>query len=148
MNSIQTILLATDFSEPANQAHLAACEMTRKMGARLFVVHVTSKPVVSELQKSSELNPAQMQDKLWETLQWPRESEAGLDVQHRVAEGEPVAQITAVAREVQADLLVIGTHGPRGFLNWFKTNITDGIIREAPCSILVVKTPPAADIPM
>jgi nucleotide-binding universal stress UspA family protein len=76
-------------------------------------------------------------------LRAPRESEAGVDVQHRVEEGSPAQQIVQVANEIQVDLIVLGTHGPRGLLKWFTSNVTDHLVRESPCSVLIVKDPPA-----
>ena len=139
MAKLNTILHPTDFSEPAEQAHAMACELARKEKARLIVLHVTSKPVVSVIEKATELPPEELQRKLWETLRCPKDCEAGLDVLHRVEEGSPVTQIARVARDVQADLIVMGTHGPRGVLSWFKANVTDHVVREAPCSVLIVK---------
>lgn len=142
MLTTKVVLHPTDFSEPASQAHAAACDIARERKARLVVLHVATKPVVTYIGKASELPPAELQQKLWETLQCPRECEAGLNVEHRVEEGNAVQQIVRVAKEVQADLIVMGTHGPRGLLNWFTTNVTDQIVRNAPCSVLIIRTPP------
>jgi universal stress protein A len=139
MPQISVILHPTDFSEPTEQAHAMACELARKEKAKLIVLHVTAKPVVSVIEKATELPPEELQKKLWETLRCPKDCETGLDVLHRVEEGNPVQQIARIAREVQADLIVMGTHGPRGVLSWFTTNVTDHVVREAPCSVLIVK---------
>lgn len=45
-------------------------------------LHVADKPVVSYIEKASELSPEQLQQKLWETLRWPKECEEGLNVEH------------------------------------------------------------------
>ena len=147
MSKVKVILQPTDFSEPAAQARAAACEIAREQKARLVVLHVTAKPVVSYIEKTSDLPPEKLQQKLWETLRAPRECEAGVDVQHRVEEGSPVQQIVRVAKEIQADLIVLGAHGPRGPLKWFTSNVTDHIVRESPCSVLIVKDPPAEASP-
>ena len=141
MFPVRIILLPTDFSDPATQAHSAACDLAREHKARLVVLHVTAKPVVSYIEKATELPAAEFQQKLWETLQWPRDCEQGLDVVHRVEEGNAIDQIIRVAEEVRPDLIVMGTHGRRGILNWFTTNVTDEIVRSAPCSVLIVKAP-------
>ena len=96
MFPIKTLLHPTDFSEYAEEAHGVACALAREQNARLVILHVTDKPVVSYLEKASELNPQQVQDKLWETLQWPREMEAGLNIEHRIEEGDAVGQIVRV----------------------------------------------------
>jgi nucleotide-binding universal stress UspA family protein len=134
------ILHPTDFSEPASQAHAVACALARDWNAQLIVLHVADKPVISYIEKASDLPPDEFQCKLWETLQCPKEVEKGVNVDHRVVEGHPVQQILQVAREVQADLIVLGTHGHRGLLHWFKTNITDHIVRDAHCSVLIERS--------
>ena len=141
MLSVKVILHPTDFSEPASQAHATACDIAREQKAKLIVLHVTAKPVVTMIERASELPPAELQHKLWETLQCPRECEAGLGVEHRVEEGNAVQQIVRVAKEVQADMIVMGTHGQRGLLNWFTTNVTEQIVHNAHCSVLIVRTP-------
>jgi hypothetical protein len=31
----------------------------------------------------------------------------------------------------------MGTHGRRGMLDWFKSNVTDQVVRHAECSVLI-----------
>jgi nucleotide-binding universal stress UspA family protein len=138
------ILHPTDFSEPASHAHAAACALARHWNARLMVLHVANKPVVSYIERASELQPEELQKKLWETLRCPTDLENGLQVEHRVAEGHAVAEILRAAREVHADLIVMGTHGHRGILHWFSTNITDQVVRGAGCSVLIERSPAPA----
>ena len=139
MFPIKTLLHPTDFSEYAEEAHAMACAIAREQEARLVVLHVTDKPVVSYIEKASELNPKQIQDKLWETLQWPREQEAEINVEHRIEEGDPVKQIVRVAEEIHCDLIVMGSHGRSGWFRWFTSSVIGEVIRKAPCSVLVAK---------
>src|SRR3954452_11138123 len=104
MIRVKTILQPNDFSEYSEDAHGLACAIAREKQARLIVLHVTDKPVVSYIEKATQLPPEEFQKKLWEMLRWPREKEAGLDVEHRVEEGDPVKQILRVAAESRCDL--------------------------------------------
>ncbi|HVT81117.1 MAG TPA: universal stress protein [Phycisphaerae bacterium] len=142
MPDLKVILHPTDFSEPAAIAHAAACDLAREYKARLIVLHVAEKPVVSYIEKATELSPEEFQQKLWETLQWPRECERALEVAHRVEEGNPVQQIVQMARTEGVDLIVMGTHGRHGMLKWFSSSITDQVVRYAPCSVLIARRPP------
>jgi nucleotide-binding universal stress UspA family protein len=139
---IKTILNATDFSEVSDEAYQAACGLARQHQARLIVMHVAEKPVISYIEKASELTPEEFQRKLWETLRSPREQEAGLSVEHRIEEGDPVKEIVRVAQEVQADLIVMGASGRTGLFRWLTTSVTDEIVRNSPCSVLLVKPAP------
>jgi nucleotide-binding universal stress UspA family protein len=147
MFKVTTILNPRDFSEPSLEAHQTACEIARQYKARVIFLHVADKPVVSYIERASDLSPAELQRKLFETLRLPQDCEVGLNVEHRVVEGDPVKQILGVAQETQCDLLVMGTRGRTGLSRWFTTSVAEEVVRQAPCSVLVSKTDePAAHI--
>ncbi len=139
---IRTILNATDFSEVSNDAYEAACALARQHEARLIVMHVAEKPVISYIEKASELSPEEFQQRLWNTLRSPRNQEAGLRVEHRIEEGDPVKEIVRVAEENQVDMIVMGASGRTGLFRWLTTSVTDEIVRNSPCSVLLVKPAP------
>lgn len=139
MFQVKTILNPRDFTEPSAEAHKAACDIARHFGAKLIFLHVADKPVVSYIERASELQPDELQRKLFETLRLPRDCEAGLTVEHRVVEGDPVKQILATAAETTCDLIVMGTRGVTGLSRWFTSSVTEQIVRNAPCSVLVPK---------
>jgi nucleotide-binding universal stress UspA family protein len=56
--------------------------------------------------------------------------------------GSPANEILAVARQWDADLVVLGTHGRRGLPRFFLGSVAETVLRKAPCSALVI--PPAA----
>jgi nucleotide-binding universal stress UspA family protein len=47
--------------------------------------------------------------------------------------------ITALAAEVEADLVVVGTHGRSGFKHLLLGSVAEATIRQAPCAVLVVR---------
>jgi nucleotide-binding universal stress UspA family protein len=63
-------------------------------------------------------------------------------VQGTVRVGSPAHVILDVAREWDADLVVLGTHGRRGLPRFFLGSVAETVLRKAPCSALVI--PPAA----
>ncbi|MFZ0790043.1 MAG: universal stress protein, partial [Chromatiaceae bacterium] len=52
---------------------------------------------------------------------------------------EPAAAITGVAREVGADLIVTGSHGRTGLERVLLGSISERILNETECAVLVVK---------
>lgn len=62
--------------------------------------------------------------------------------QGTVRVGSPAHLILRVAREWEADLVVLGTHGRRGMPRFFLGSVAETVLRKAPCSALVI--PPAA----
>ena len=50
----------------------------------------------------------------------------------------PVIGITNLARELEADLIVVGTHGRRGLARWLLGSVAEGILRHASCPVFVI----------
>ena len=65
----------------------------------------------------------------------------GLSVTPRLVHGPTVETLLAEAGQAQADLLVVGSHG-RGAL-WTEVlgSVSTGVLRHAPCPVLVVPVP-------
>jgi len=55
--------------------------------------------------------------------------------------GDPLEQIMAYVRTEQIDLLVCGSRGTGNLAGWLMGSISRELVRQAPCSILVVRTP-------
>jgi nucleotide-binding universal stress UspA family protein len=66
----------------------------------------------------------------------------GPDVTEVVEEGEAATAIVEHARQMHADLVVMGTHGRRGFDRLLLGSVTERVLRKAPCPVLTV--PPHA----
>jgi nucleotide-binding universal stress UspA family protein len=49
-------------------------------------------------------------------------------------------EIVALAKELQADLIVMGCRGHRGIRRAIEGSISDGVIHHAPCPVLVVRS--------
>jgi nucleotide-binding universal stress UspA family protein len=54
-------------------------------------------------------------------------------------EGKPAEQILAAAREWNADVIVIGTHGRSGISRVVLGSTAESVVRHAPCPVLVVR---------
>ena len=55
-----------------------------------------------------------------------------------ILRGSPDQQIIEKAKEWNADLIVVGSHG-RGFWGRMLGSVSDGVVHHAPCSVLVVR---------
>lgn len=55
-----------------------------------------------------------------------------------LVQGPPASTVTGVAERGGYDLIVVGTNGHRGFRRLLLGSVADGVIRHAPCSVLVV----------
>jgi nucleotide-binding universal stress UspA family protein len=60
-----------------------------------------------------------------------------------VLPGLPAAEIARLAQEGSFDLVVVATHGRRGVKRVLLGSVAERIVRDAPCTVLVVRPPPA-----
>jgi len=67
---------------------------------------------------------------------------AGVQVETVVEEGSPAEQILHGVGRHRADLIVMGTHGVRGFERLLLGSVTEKVVRKASCPVLTV--PPRA----
>ena len=65
----------------------------------------------------------------------------GLAAEAKVVEGNPDAALIALARELRADLIVVGSHGRRGLQRFFLGSVAERLVRTAPVPVLVVRAP-------
>lgn len=52
---------------------------------------------------------------------------------------DPVHAITQLATDVQANLIIVGTHGRKGLARFLLGSVAEGVVRHAPCPVLVVR---------
>jgi nucleotide-binding universal stress UspA family protein len=67
---------------------------------------------------------------------------SGVEIATKILEGPVVLRIVQEARDIPANLIVIGTHGATGFEHLVLGSVTEKVLRKAPCPVLTV--PPAA----
>jgi nucleotide-binding universal stress UspA family protein len=64
---------------------------------------------------------------------------AGRRVSPQPREGDPAHELLAVARESEADLVVVGSRGQTGLTRLLLGSVARNVLYEAPCSVLVVR---------
>jgi nucleotide-binding universal stress UspA family protein len=144
MLPIRTILHPTDFSEHSRFAFQTACLLAHECGARLIVLHVVEPPVTitgtTALPLIADELPLADAGKHLHRL---RPSDPDLVVEYQLAVGYPAEMIVRVAREQAVDLIVMGTHGRRGFGHLLMGSVAEQVLREATCPVLTLKHPAA-----
>jgi nucleotide-binding universal stress UspA family protein len=63
----------------------------------------------------------------------------GLTAETAVRDGEPRSVIVDEAREWDADLIVLGSHGYTGLKRWLLGSVAQAVVGHAPCSVEVVR---------
>lgn len=65
----------------------------------------------------------------------------GMKIEEYLPIGSPVDEVASVAREFDADLLVVGTHARSGLSKFFLGSVEEQIVSSVECEVLVVKQP-------
>lgn len=61
----------------------------------------------------------------------------GLKAETTLSKGEPSAEILALAKRINADLIVLGHHRRNAFSRWWRGSVDEEILAAAPCSLLI-----------
>jgi nucleotide-binding universal stress UspA family protein len=143
MNLPKTILVPTAFSEGAEAALDYAVALATKLDARVHLLNVVALQMLSA--EMGVAVTASMVDQLHQANQKALD---GLVAAHAgkcafgptlLESGDARTQIEAVAKKVDADLIVIGTHGRRGFKRLLLGSVAEAVARVAPCPVLLVR---------
>jgi nucleotide-binding universal stress UspA family protein len=148
---LKKVLVATDFSATAEAALEEAALLAGLARAEVVLLNVLPTPDpgiptgidLGLLPSWSAIQ--QMLKERQKAVQGSLESERarlekdGLKVQIEIREGTPGAEIARAARELGADLVVMGTHGRSGFSHFFLGSTSDTVVRAAHCPVLLVR---------
>jgi nucleotide-binding universal stress UspA family protein len=145
---IRTILTPTDFSEGAARALGWARTLAQACGAKIVLLHVVDLAAAWMPVGGLGSIPAPVPPDVIE--QFTKAAQAALDAmaggasevtQRLLRNGHPREVILEVANAVRADVIVMGTHGRRGFSHLFIGSVAEHIVRHAPVPVLTVRTP-------
>jgi len=141
---IRNILCPVDFSEFSSVAFRYANVLAYHFGARIFLHHTLQTPQnlllgtmdATVVQGAFDAERLNQKDKLASMMEL-----AGAEHQEIVPltnEGEPITNILEIIKAQNIDLVVMGTHGHKGFNRLVLGSVTEQVIHEATCPVLVV----------
>jgi nucleotide-binding universal stress UspA family protein len=140
---IKTVLVPLDFSRASMQALKYTISFAQEFGSTIHLVHVQPVDEMTAISRAGHLMLncadaiALMQDRLAEVQRkhdvrfWP-------DNCH-VASGRPFEEICKLAREIEADLIVLPTRGHSGLKHVVLGSTAERVVRYAPCPVLVLR---------
>jgi len=147
----RTILLPTDFSDHSILAGKYATSLAKEYEAELIVLHVIENVAELSLASSVDLpgyNTASIYyDDLLQSVQGRMKNlcdeigEQEVEVSNQILYGNPRHEIFDIAESENVDMIVMGTHGRRGFSRFINGSVAEAIVRNSPCSVLSVKHP-------
>jgi universal stress protein A len=145
MKDFKVILLTTDFSDVAKRATEPALAIAKRFGARLLVLYVVEDrlpPFVDEYTGISleDILEAHTKRAHEEMDQFVADGiEGAVSLEKLIVHGLPSTEIVRVAREREADLIAMATHG-RGFISHtLFGSTTERVLRRAPCPVMTVR---------
>ena len=142
---VQKILVPIDFSTPCNKAFKYALGFARQFGSQIVMIHVIEPgPVAGAELLAGERKP-RTQDELAlaeEKMQAladasPRDTQ--LDITSGIRRGVATHEIVQAAEELDVDLIIMATHGVRGWKHFGLGSTADRVARAASCPVLVVR---------
>ena len=153
MRKPHIIVVGVDYSETGALAFERALEAaSTHPGAELHVVHVLTSLVALadplagaapqapfSLQEATEQADRYVKQRCAEFLARSSDKPAVPVIRLHVRFSEPAEQLAQLAADLEADLIVVGTHGRRGLSRVLLGSVAEGTVRLAPCPVLVVR---------
>lgn len=140
------IVVCTDFSACSEAALRRGAELAAREKTRVFLIHVCGP------RSGPGRGTPEWDDKIWyedamsELKRARHQHFSGMsdtDVQYdAIASAHPASAISKVAKEANASLIVLGSHGRTGMLRQLLGSVAESIVRHAPCSVFVVRDKP------
>jgi nucleotide-binding universal stress UspA family protein len=147
MTELSKILVPVDFSEHSERALVYAKELARAFGARLHLTHVY--PPTAYITPQMTPAPVLMPDfreqtqKAFEEYLARARRDYDVPLTGTLAEGTPHVEIVRVAKEIGADLIVMGTHGRSGLEHLLIGSVAERVIRGSDVPVITVPRPDA-----
>ena len=134
------LVVPVDFEEASQKALAVAKDLGARLGAEVVLVHVYQVPLFTYPGLEPSLLPTftvEIAAAAKRAVQRLSESTGGLRA--FVREGDPATEIIAVAKEVGATMIVMGTHGRGGLAHLFLGSVAEKIMRESPVPVMTVR---------
>ena len=152
----ERILVAVDGSSTANRGLEVAIALARERKAKLSVLYVLDESAIVQDFAIAGFAPVAYVDGMFDALRslgrkvlvhaQKRAATCGIQVTPILAEclGESVAQvIVRQSQKLRSGLIVLGTHGRRGFARLTMGSDAEAVVRHATVPVLLVRSPAA-----
>ncbi len=143
MTPFKHILVATDFSDAADQALELATTLAMTFQSKLTLLHAYSIPTAGYDYAAGLLWPLDdlsraAKKELDRVL--AKAKERYPNVEGVLVCGDPWSQILEMAKTCGADLIVVGTHGRRGLSRVLLGSVAEKVVRASPVPVLTVSS--------
>lgn len=145
---MNAIVLPTDFSKLAAGAASWAVKMAEALDAEIHCLYVARdvqyygslEVVLTDSLPTSEEVTAAAERQLAEHMRGVL-GDADVRAVPIVRVGTPFVEIIRYAREIQAKMIVMSTHGHSGLKHMLLGSTTEAVVRKADCPVLSIRSP-------
>ena len=147
MLQLRQIVVPVDFTDTSDRALSYAVELARKFDSTITVVHAYQIPVYGFPADGSYITTADVAAQISTAAQGrldaiiESQKLSNIPMTGILRDGVAWEEINAVAQEVNADLIIIGTHGRRGLARALLGSVAENVIRTAKIPVLVIHGP-------
>jgi nucleotide-binding universal stress UspA family protein len=146
MNLPKTLLVPVDFSDTSNLALDYAVDLAKALGAKVVVMHAYELPVYG-FPDGALVATVEIATRIMNGAQAglaaliEKRKDKGVELGSVLRQGVPWDEVHSVAEEVNADLVVIGTHGRSGLARALLGSVAEKIIRTSTRPVLTIRGP-------
>ena len=113
------------------------------LSAQVLVVYVIDEVVLDQIAKVTERDGVEQELKedgqRYVHYVLGLAEKEGVKASSMIAKGRPFEQIVHLAKDLNSDLIVMGTYGRRGAERILIGSVAERVIEYAPCPVLVIK---------
>lgn len=144
---IKKILVPVDFSDYSKNALRYAIDFAKDVSAKLFLIYVVE-PIIypADFSMGQVALPSvdlELNSRAKEELENLARREIPEDMKYDVIikTGKPFVEINETAGEIDADIIIIATHGHTGVEQLLFGSTAEKVVRKAPCPVLTLRDP-------
>ena len=130
---MMNVLLATDGKPHSGKAIDYAIEFASRYGATLFIVFVVSPKQGEDSEKAVKAGMAVLEEVKKKAV------DKGVNATGLLEAGSPYETILAAAERINADAIVVGTSGKTVIDRVLIGSVSEYVVRNARCTVIVVK---------
>lgn len=143
---MKNLLVCIDFSDETKIILKHAKALAQSMSAKVWLLHVAS-PTPDFV--SFEIGPQIVRDQQAHILKSEHRelhemqkkfAKSGLETTAIMVEGLTVDKILEQAKDIKADIILLGTHGSGQIHQLLVGSVSQGVIKKTPCPVLLIPT--------
>lgn len=141
---MNSIILPIDFSDKTNELIEGAVKFAKQVNGKIYLIHVAPTDIGFAMgdmgyQYFPEVEANEIRQELMQLNTMSQEiASQGIECNHILKQGIAKDIILEYAKDVNADFIVMGSHGRSGFYDVFIGSLTKGLTKSSPIPVVVI----------